>query len=226
MFIYLKIWVDANCQSIGYLFAKLHKTCILHLVIQTVPKLRRETSLRCRPERRMPYKSGCSLASWHHKHASVYKYAYEHRQIPSLPAAANSRFFHLPVTQKPCTRCSSRYGGQDVYQPTGKMVSWSRCTRAKALRRETECGNYRPITLLSIPGKVFANVLLKRIQPLIDMTRRPEQSGFVAGRSTVDAILALRLLSDLHREFDRPLNVTFLELCGRHYIVEAYQIFS
>jgi len=70
------------------------------------------------------------------------------------------------------------------------------------------------ITLLSVPGKVFAHVLLERIQPLLDMTRRPEQSGFVAGRSTMDAILALRLLSDLHREFDRPLNVaSCLRLC-------------
>ena len=75
---------------------------------------------------------------------------------------------------------------------------------------ESGCG-IRPITLLSIPGKLFANVLLERIQPLIDMSGRPEQSGFVAGRSTVDAILALRLLSDLHREFDRPLNVAILE---------------
>ena len=44
------------------------------------------------------------------------------------------------------------------------------------------------------------------------MTRHPEQSGFVSGRSTMDAILALRLLSDLHREFDRPLNVAYLDI--------------
>ena len=55
-------------------------------------------------------------------------------------------------------------------------------------------------------------VLLAHIQPLIDLTRRPEQSGFVAGRSTIDAILALRLLSELHREFDRPLNVVYLDI--------------
>jgi len=59
---------------------------------------------------------------------------------------------------------------------------------------------------------VFVHVLLPRIQPLIDLTRRPEQSGFVAGRSTIDAILALRLLSELHREFDRPLNVVYLDI--------------
>jgi len=73
-----------------------------------------------------------------------------------------------------------------------------------------DCSSYRPITLLSIPGKVFAHVLLARIQPLLDATRRPQQSGFVAGRSTIDAILALRLLAEIHREFDRPLNVAFL----------------
>jgi len=77
---------------------------------------------------------------------------------------------------------------------------------------KSECSNYRPITLLSVPGKVFAHVLLARLQPLLDATRRPQQSGFVAGRSTIDAILALRLLSELHREFDQPLNVAYLDI--------------
>jgi len=72
--------------------------------------------------------------------------------------------------------------------------------------------SYRPITLLSVPGKVFAHVLLAGVQPYIDLTRCPEQSGFVSGRSTINAILALRLLSELHREFDRPLNVVYLDI--------------
>jgi len=42
-----------------------------------------------------------------------------------------------------------------------------------------------------LPGKVFAHVLLARIQPLIDQCCRPQQSGFTAGRSTIDATLAL-----------------------------------
>ena len=53
---------------------------------------------------------------------------------------------------------------------------------------------------------------LARLQPLLEATRRPQQSGFVAGRSTIDAILALRLLSELHRESDRPLNVAYLDI--------------
>jgi len=41
---------------------------------------------------------------------------------------------------------------------------------------------------------------------------RPEQSGIMPCRSTIDDILALRLLSDLHREFDHPLNVAYLDI--------------
>ena len=85
-------------------------------------------------------------------------------------------------------------------------------TLYKGKGQKSDCGSYRPITLLSVPGKVFAHVLLARIQPLLDMTRRPQQSGFAAGRSTIDAILALRLLSEIHREFNRPLQVAYLDI--------------
>ena len=56
---------------------------------------------------------------------------------------------------------------------------------------QSECSSYRPISLLSVSGKVFAYILLARIQPLLDKCCRPQQSGFTAGRSTMDAILAL-----------------------------------
>ena len=74
---------------------------------------------------------------------------------------------------------------------------------------KTDCSSYRPISLLSVPGKVFTHVLLARINPLLKNLLRPQQFGFTAGRSTTDAILALRLLSELHREFDRPLHVAY-----------------
>ena len=77
---------------------------------------------------------------------------------------------------------------------------------------KNECGNYHPISLLLIPGNVFAHVLLARIQPLLNLRRRPQQSGFTACRSTIDAILALRLLSEIHREFERPLTVAYLDI--------------
>ena len=78
-------------------------------------------------------------------------------------------------------------------------------TLYKGKGSKNECGNYRPISLLSIPGNVFAHVLLARILPLLNLRRRPQQSGLTACRYTIDAILALRLLSEIHREFERPL---------------------
>jgi len=76
---------------------------------------------------------------------------------------------------------------------------------------KVDCSSYRPITLLSVPGKVFATSSWPAFSRSY-LTRLPEQSGFVAGRSTIDAILALRLLSEVHREFDRPLNVVYLDI--------------
>ena len=72
---------------------------------------------------------------------------------------------------------------------------------------KAECCNYRPITLLSVSGKVFAHVLLARMKPLLLSSLRPQQSGFTSGRSTADAILSLRLLVEIPREFGRPLDV-------------------
>jgi len=74
------------------------------------------------------------------------------------------------------------------------------------------CSSYRPISLLFVPGKVFAYVLLGRLGPLLADCRRLQQSGLTAGRSTADAVLALRLLAEIHAEFRRSLHVAYLDL--------------
>ncbi|CAH1239246.1 OIT3 [Branchiostoma lanceolatum] len=76
----------------------------------------------------------------------------------------------------------------------------------------SECKNHRGITLLSVPAKVFSMVILNRIkQPLVN-SQRPEQSGFTPGRSTVDRILALRLLAEKRREYRKALFVAYVDL--------------
>ena len=74
------------------------------------------------------------------------------------------------------------------------------------------CSNYRSISLLSVPGKVLVHILLARLQPLLTARRRPQQSGFTRVRSTIDAVLALRLVSELHREFSQPLHVAYIDI--------------
>ena len=56
------------------------------------------------------------------------------------------------------------------------------------------------------------HVLRGRTQPVFDKIRRRQQCGFTAGRSTIDAILILTLLSELLREFERRLNVAYLDI--------------
>ena len=63
------------------------------------------------------------------------------------------------------------------------------------------CSNHRGITLLSIPGKTFARVVINRAIPARHHHRRPHQAGFMPGRSTTDHISAIRLLAEKAREF-------------------------
>ncbi|KAI3355762.1 hypothetical protein L3Q82_004334 [Scortum barcoo] len=53
------------------------------------------------------------------------------------------------------------------------------------------CSNYRGITLLSLPGKVYARVLERRIRPIVDPWIQEEQCGFRPGRGTVDQLYTL-----------------------------------
>jgi len=82
--------------------------------------------------------------------------------------------------------------------------------KGKGGRRE--CKNYKGITLLSVPGKVFDFALLSRIKAKLLGSRCVEQSGFTLGRSTVDRILTLNTLIQTRREFGQPFWVACVDL--------------
>ena len=75
----------------------------------------------------------------------------------------------------------------------------------------SNCNNYRGITLLSIPGKVFNRVLLERIKAATDSRLRDEQAGFRKNRSTTDQIATLRILVEQSLEWNSNLIVNFLD---------------
>ena len=64
----------------------------------------------------------------------------------------------------------------------------------------SDCNNYRGISLLSIVGKLFARVVLVRLQRLAERIYPESQCGFRAERSTVDMIFSLRQLQEKCRE--------------------------
>ncbi|VDP36916.1 unnamed protein product, partial [Schistosoma curassoni] len=55
----------------------------------------------------------------------------------------------------------------------------------------SKCGNYRGITLLSIPGKVFNRVLLNWMKDAVDAQLRDQEAGFRKDRSCADRIATI-----------------------------------
>ena len=76
----------------------------------------------------------------------------------------------------------------------------------------SDCNSYRRISLLSVVGKVFARVILIRLQRLAEHVYPESQCGFRAGRSTADMIFSLRQLQEKCREQNMPLYVAFIDL--------------
>jgi len=72
--------------------------------------------------------------------------------------------------------------------------------------------NYRSIFLLDCVGKVFCRVLANRLQVLVAERLDRLQFGFRPGRSTQQAILALRNKIQLSIESASPLTITFIDL--------------
>jgi len=80
---------------------------------------------------------------------------------------------------------------------------------------KSECSNYRGITLLSVPGKVFAHIILARIKPTLLSHRRPQQSGFTPGRSTCDRIATFKCnIEQWRQDFGYPTFAAFVDLCA------------
>ncbi len=73
------------------------------------------------------------------------------------------------------------------------------------------CDNWRGITLLSIPSKIFCRVLLNRIGEAIDIKLRQEQAGFRKGRGCIDQIFALRNIIEQCLEWNVPLYINFID---------------
>ncbi|KAL0194436.1 hypothetical protein M9458_012732, partial [Cirrhinus mrigala] len=74
------------------------------------------------------------------------------------------------------------------------------------------CSNYRGITLLSLPGKVYARVLERRIRPKVEPRIQEEQCGFRPGRGTMDQLYTLFRVLEGSWEFAQPVHMCFVNL--------------
>lgn len=90
----------------------------------------------------------------------------------------------------------------------------------------SDCNNYRGISLLSIVGKVFARVVLERLQVLGERVYPESQCGFRAKRSTIDMIFSLRQLQEMSREQNKPLFLAFIDLTKAFDLVNRKGLFA
>ena len=73
------------------------------------------------------------------------------------------------------------------------------------------CDNWRGITLLSMPSKIFCRVLLNRIEGDIDVNQRQEQAGFRRSKGCMDQIFSLRNIIEQSTEWNAPLCIGFID---------------
>ena len=76
---------------------------------------------------------------------------------------------------------------------------------------KTDYNNYRGITLLSVPGKLFAMLLLKRATSFLRTLCRPQQAGFMQGRSTTEQIHTVRQIVEKTVEFIKKVHIAFID---------------
>ncbi|GAB0086845.1 Reverse transcriptase domain [Sergentomyia squamirostris] len=75
-----------------------------------------------------------------------------------------------------------------------------------------DCANYRGISLLSLPGKVFAKVLETRCRAVVEPHLGDQQCGFRPGRSTTDQLFALKMILEKSWEYAIPVYCCFIDL--------------
>ncbi|PIO59352.1 hypothetical protein TELCIR_19187 [Teladorsagia circumcincta] len=75
----------------------------------------------------------------------------------------------------------------------------------------SDCGKWRGITLLSVPGKTFCTVLLRRLRTAIDERLREEQAEFRTGRSCREQIFTLRNIIEQCVEYCQPIFINFVD---------------
>ena len=90
----------------------------------------------------------------------------------------------------------------------------------------SDCNNYRGISLLSIVGKVFARVILIRLQKLAERIYPESQCGFRAERSTIDMVFSLRQLQEKCREQHMPLYIAYIDLTKAFDLVSRDGLFK
>src|SRR4029434_11093095 len=100
-----------------------------------------------------------------------------------------------------------------IWEEERTPTEWTEGYIVKLLKKgdRSNCNNYRGITLLSVPSKIFNRVILNRLQDAVDKRLRDQQAGFRKDRSCTDHIATLRIIIEQSIEWNTSLYINFID---------------
>ena len=82
--------------------------------------------------------------------------------------------------------------------------------KGKGDRRK--CKNYRGVSLLSIPGKVYGRILIGKVRSLTEGLIGEEQCGFRSGRGCINQVFVMKQMSEKFIDRSKSLHVAYMDL--------------
>jgi hypothetical protein len=76
---------------------------------------------------------------------------------------------------------------------------------------ETDCHNYRGISLLTTAYKILSNIVLVRLTPYVNEIIGDHQCGFRRNRSTMDQIFCIRQILEKKWEYNGTVHQLFID---------------
>ena len=74
-----------------------------------------------------------------------------------------------------------------------------------------DCGNYRPISLLSHVYKLFISIIASRVKDDLYASFPASQAAYQPGRGTIEQIIALEQIIEKSIEFNNPVYIAFID---------------
>ncbi|KAL9979771.1 hypothetical protein ACROYT_G017482 [Oculina patagonica] len=100
-----------------------------------------------------------------------------------------------------------------VWNGEGIPSDWSKGVIIPIPKKGTlsDCNNWRGITLLSLPSKIYCKVTVKRLSLAVNEVLRQEQAGFRKDRDCTEHIFSLRNIIEQCHEWQRGLYINFID---------------
>ena len=85
-----------------------------------------------------------------------------------------------------------------------------------------ECSNSRGISLLSVVGKLFGRVLIKRVRARTECAIGQEQFGFRQGRGCMDQVFAARQVCEKYLSNGKDVFWAFMDLENAYDTIDRH----